>query len=189
MKTVSMTQLRAVPLTLEIPPLLRGWMDISRTILYPGHKLMVTEGEMCWPKPSRHKRGGCEAVPQLGSLFSKPHTSLLKVSRKLSVLMEAYWLTDPVSPRRETKWCDFCPNDNDCNESAKHWCVPAISSALWALPHPNKTVWVTYSIRVFPAAHADWQFLFGFWPFSMRKWGECPWSVSHKKFKRSLQCI
>lgn len=43
-----------------------------------------------------------------------------------------------LSSPREAKRSDFCPSDNDCSESAKHWCVSASSSALWALPPPHK---------------------------------------------------
>lgn len=81
------------------------------------------------------------------------------------VLMEAYWLADLVSPSRQAEWGDFCLNDNDCNESAKHWCVSAISSALCLLP-TNRLSDAFHSS--FPTAHADWQFLFGFWPFLWR---------------------
>lgn len=65
-------------------------------------------------------QGGWKAGSLLGSLFSKPHTCLLTVRCKLSLLIEAYWLTDPDPPLREAKRGDFCPNDNDCNESARH---------------------------------------------------------------------
>ncbi len=66
MKTVSMTQLRAVPLTLEIPPPHSGLGGQSRTILYQGHKLTVVEvrGELHVAHYGLYQ-DGCEDVPQL----------------------------------------------------------------------------------------------------------------------------
>lgn len=169
-----MIQLRAVPLTLEMPPpppkgIHRAEQDY--TIPGPqvsGQKVCGADWSPCVTRrktPVAHCRlyqSGCEAVSQLGSPFSKLHTCLVKVMCKWSVLMEAYWLTDTVSPPGEAKQDDFCPSDNDCNESAKHWCTPSISSALSIAFFPANRFSDVFHPKASPAAHADLQFSFGF---------------------------
>lgn len=65
---------------------------------------------------------------------------------------------------------------------------PRVPSAL-SLAFSLQTVSVTYSIQVFPAAHADLQFLSNFWPFLWRNGGECHlsvWSVPKVKEKSTV---
>lgn len=81
----------------------------------------------------------------------KSHTRPHKVRCKRRVLMAArrlgLWLSSPREAKR---------SDDDYNESAKHWCVSASSSALWALPPPHKP-----SVRRVPFKFAPQLLLIG----------------------------